>query len=244
MNAADWLLGDRRRQAGLRLYCFSHAGGNAAAYLPWQDGLGDGIELRAVQLPARGARLHEPAHPTMAALVRDLAEVIAADHDGRPFAFFGHSLGALVAFELTRRLRDDGAPLPLRLVVSGCAAPWCGAPPPRWHELPDAQLIAALRDMGGTPAAVIDEPDLMPFLLPPVRADFALLAAYRYTPAPPLPVPVTAFAGRADVRTDIAGVQAWSAAGGACDVHWFDGGHFFIHQEHEAVLACLLRRLS
>lgn len=244
MSQAKWLLGRGQGHAGLRLYCFSHGGGNANSYLPWQDSLGSDIELRAVELPLRGMRLHEAPYTTMAALVHDLAAVIAADHDGRPFAFFGHSLGALLAFELTRRLRDDGGLLPLRLIVSGSAAPWRSAPLPPLHELPDAQLIAALREMGGTPEAVLDETDLMHFLLPQIRADFALLAQYRYTPALPLPLPITVFAGRSDTHTSIASVHAWAEAGSASDVDWFDGGHFFIYEQQDAVLARLRHCLS
>lgn len=245
MSGNQWLLGRDQPQARLRLYCFSHAGGNAAACLPWQEQLGPGIALRAVQLPTRGMRLHEPPYLAMAPLLRDLADVIAADLDGRPFAFFGHSLGALLAFELARTLYAEGRGQAERLILSGSAAPWLRAPPRRLHLLPDPELVAALREMGGTPAAILAEPELMAMLLPAIRADFALVDSYRHQPGQPLPIPLTILAGRSDERTDSAGIAAWSdATSQGCAVHWFDGGHFFLHQQQDAVLACLRRCLS
>lgn len=245
MTGKGWLLGRDRPQARLRLYCFSHAGGNGAAYLPWQDRLGDDIAVRAVQLPARGMRLHEAPHVSMQVLLDDLAEVIATDAEARPFAFFGHSLGALVAFELARTLDQHGRAQPQRLILSGSAAPWLRASPRRLHDLPDDALIQALHELGGTPYAVLAEPGLMALLLPSIRADFALLDGYRHQPGPPLAAPLTILAGRSDPHTGSASMQAWrEATSGSCSVHWFDGGHFFIHEQRDAVLACLRRSLA
>lgn len=245
MSSPHWLLKRELPQARLRLYCFSHAGGNAITWLPWQELLGADIAVRAVQLPARGMRLHEAPYLAMPPLLDDLADVIAADADARPFAFFGHSLGALLAFELARKLHQQGRPLPQRLILSGSAAPWLRAPLRRLHELPDDQLIAALRELGGTPSAILDEPGLMTMLLPSIRADFALVASYRHQAGPPLPAPLTILAGRDDLLTSSASTQAWREATSAgCSVHWFDGGHFFIHEQQQAVLACLRRSLA
>lgn len=245
MNRPHWLLKREQPQARLRLYCFSHAGGNAVSWLPWQELLGADIDLRAVQLPARGMRLHEAPYLAMPPLLDDLADVLAADADARPFAFFGHSLGALLAFELVRKLREQSRPLPQQLILSGSAAPWLRPPLRRLHELPDHELLEALRELGGTPSAVLEEPGLMAMLLPSIRADFALVASYQYRPGPPLPVPLTILAGRDDPLAGSAATQAWrETTSASCNVHWFDGGHFFIHEQQEVVLACLRRSLA
>lgn len=243
MPISPWLPGERTGKP-LRLYCFCYAGGTAQSYLDWQAHLPD-IELRPLQLPGRGARFLEPPLTRFDALVDTLSGVLAAEPADRPFAFFGHSLGALLAYEVARLQARRGLPQPAHLIVSGCAAPAHRPPPENLHLLDDAGLLARLRELNGTPPEILAHAELMELLLPTIRADMALVADYRYRPGAPLALPLTVLAGRDD---DIdAGVETtgWRAATtGPCTIHWYDGDHFFINSARGAVLAQLHAALA
>ena len=167
-----WLVTQRRPNARLRLYCFSYAGGSANVYLPWKNLLDGSIELCAVQLPGRGARLNEMPVPSLQKLVADIAAVIS-NETRLPFAFFGHSLGGLLAFELTRYCKHHLLPSPGHLIVSGCSAPQMRDATQRMHLLPDEEFIEELRKYNGTPPEILAHRELMQLVLPALRADFA-----------------------------------------------------------------------
>lgn len=245
MQPTPWLL---RPPAGnahqLQLWCFPYAGGAASTYLPWQAGLSHGIEVCAVQLPGRGPRLHEPPLYSLDALVEALAQVLRR-HARPPFAFFGHSLGGLVAFELARHCRRLGLPLPRQLFVSASSAPPSRTSSRRLHELDDDALIAALRDYNGTPPAALENRELMDLLLPAIRADFAMLAGYQYRSEPALDLPITVLAGTQDRHVEPQGVSRWQECSTQpCRQHWFEGDHFFIHAQSKAVVALLNAQLG
>ncbi len=229
----------------LRLYCFSYAGGSAAIYQPWRARLDPGIELCAVQLPARGMRLAEPAERNLPVLLSRLAEVIAAQPAGVPFAFFGHSLGALLAFELARHLQRTGLPQPVKLIVSGSASPQLREPIEPLDEHDDDKMIERLTQYNGTPTEVLQHAELMRLMAPAIRADFALVADYDYLPGPLLEMPITALAGQADDQTSREQIDGWARETRArFEQHWFDGDHFFIRPQMEAVIARLNADLS
>lgn len=244
MKHNPWLM---RRPGGprqMRLFCFSYAGGSAAAFMPWRARLAPSIELCAVELPGRGMRMAEDCYVSLSALVEDLAEVIANERD-LPFAFFGHSLGALIAFELARYCMGNHLPMPGHLFVSGCAAPQQRSPAARrLHELSDDALIDVLRAYNGTPPAVLAHQELMAMVLPTIRADFALVADHQYRPGPRLGIPITALAGKSDelVSTRIDGWKDETT--GPCRIEWFEGDHFFIQPQQVAVIACLNAELA
>ncbi|WP_323145073.1 thioesterase II family protein [Massilia phyllosphaerae] len=239
MNTLRWILRHPVRTPRLRLFCFSYAGGNGNAYLPWQAELGRDIEVCALQLPGRGARTGEVPFSSMESLVRALLPVVAA-LDEVPFAFFGHSLGAMVAFELTRRLQRLGLAQPAHLIVSGCAAPRHRKPPRQLHLLPTDDLIETLREYNGTPHEILAHRELMDLLLPTIRADFALVETYRYDEGPLLTLPLTVLAGRADDAAEPALRAQWQRETlGPCRIEWFEGDHFFINGAREAVLAAI-----
>lgn len=243
-GATPWLLCPPPAARRLRLYCFPYSGGNAVSFIPWQREIHPDIEVCAVQLPGRGARMREPALTSFATLIEQLTQVISRQ-DVLPFAFFGHSLGALIAFELTRQLRRQGLALPHRLIVSGCNAPPLRKPASRClHELPDDELIERLRDYNGTPAEVLEHRELMRLLLPTIRADFALGADYHHTDEAPLALPLTACGGRDDPHVDAAGLQAWQhQSAGEFRLRWFEGDHFYINPQRQALLECLAEEL-
>jgi surfactin synthase thioesterase subunit len=195
-RAAAWFPG-ADSSPDVRLFCFPHAGGGAAAFARWQSALPPRFGLCPVRLPGRESRAAEAPFEDMAALVDGLARVIQPLAD-RPFVFFGHSMGAAVACELPRQLRRDGRPLPLGLIVSGARAPQyrAGWTPPASPS--DQEFRAQLRRLEGVPAEVLDNDGLMRVLLPVLRADTALYRNYVYSVEPPLDLPLRAYGGAAD----------------------------------------------
>jgi len=247
ISAKSWLIMSPRATRRVRLYCFSYAGGNAAAYMPWQTALEPDIEVCAFQLPGRGARMAEAPCTSLPALIASICAVLADEcrHDQRPFAFFGHSLGALLAFEAIRHCVTLGLPLPQRLIVSGCDAPQHRRPSKGLHRMPDDQLIAALARYNGSPPEVLAHRELMDLLLPSLRADFSLAENYTYRAAPPLAVPITVLAGKRDSHVQPDKVGEWRAeTTAACQVRWFEGNHFFIQPERDGVLEFLASELA
>ncbi|MBR8834644.1 MAG: thioesterase [Stigonema ocellatum SAG 48.90 = DSM 106950] len=243
-TSIPWFLPPVGAKRALRVFAFPFAGGSAATFRDWQAGLDPGISLHAVQLPGRGARFAEPPMVSLPVLVNAVCDAIQQG-GSQPFAFFGHSLGALVAFEVSRRLQARGLPLPVRLFVSGCQAPRYRSPPEGLSRLSDDRLIAELRHYDGTPQEVLAHRELMDLLLPMIRADFGLVDDYRYSEAPPLPMPLTVLAGRQDRIDRPEQVSGWAEESSQdCQVAWFDGGHFFLIPERAAVLARINRDLA
>ncbi|WP_156755618.1 thioesterase II family protein [Actinokineospora pegani] len=239
MNAS-WLVRTRPVPgARLRLLCVPYAGGGASAFAGWADALPADVEVCAVRLPGRESRLLQKPFQDVDAAVAALAEV-TEDYCAEPFALFGHSMGALVAFEFTRLLRAAGRRGPEHLFASGRQAPQLPVTRPLIHDLPDAEFADALRDFGGTPEEVLADPRTMSLLAPGLRADFRVNDTYRHRPQPPLDCPVTAFSGRTDPHVAPANVEAWGAqTTGRFTHHRLDGGHLFLHSEREALLGHL-----
>ncbi len=225
--APRWVLCRQRRpDAAVRLYVFPHSGAGPGEYLRWSEGLPE-VEVRGVQAPGRGSRAGEPPHTRMPELV---AAIIAGIDFGTPFAFFGHSLGALVAYETARALRDQGRATPELLVVSALDPP---------HRQPPPSSGA---DAGRPPApGEITDPELRERAGACLRADLELLDTYRFTPAVPLPTPIVVLGGAGDEHTE--DLTGWSGYGrGPVDVHLLPGGHFY-HRSHHDDVHALLRHL-
>ncbi|HEX5661096.1 MAG TPA: alpha/beta fold hydrolase [Polyangiales bacterium] len=215
----------------LRLLCFPNAGGGASAYRLWQERLPDDIEVCAVQLPGRENRLREPALRELPALIELLRAETAQLRRG-PFAFFGHSLGALVAFELTRALRRAGERLPVQLFVSSCRAPHTDDEGVALSELDDASFLGALREFAGTPEAVLQDHELLALVLPTLRADFALRDGYRCAEEPGLALPITVYGGEDDAHVSLSSLFAWRAhTQRSFSLARFPGGHFYFRDQ-------------
>lgn len=230
IGVGAWIRSSQRAaRASARLFCFPCAGGGAENFRGWAAELPEFLDVSAIQPPGRGARFREPLVDRIGEWLDSLEAAIAPELD-RPFAFFGHSVGALTAFELTRRLRRAGRPLPARLFVAGRRAPHLPSRRPRLHALPREQLLAELRSLNGTPPEVLAHEELMDLLLPILRADFSLDATHVYLPEPPLERPITAFWGDADPLADEAQTRAWSEHTTAgLSLHGFAGDHFFVN---------------
>lgn len=227
--------------AGTRLYCLPHAGGSASAFRPWRDRLA-GVAVCPLQPPGRETRTGEPPHGSLDELCAELAERLVAGTPGR-YALFGHSLGALVAFELTHAVLERGGPPPVHLVVSGCAAPQSLTPDA--ERVTDEEVLGLMRSLGGTPEAFLADPRVARLLLPRVRSDLVIRNSFRYRPRPPLDVPVTALAADADPRASVAEVAAWrEQTVGRFALHTYGGGHFAVLDQEERTLALLRTALA
>ncbi len=234
-----------RPEAALRLVCFPYAGGGASVFRDWSGGLPASVEVQAVQLPGRENRFREVPFRAIEPLADEAARVLAA-RVAPPFAFFGHSLGAAVAFEVTRRLGRAGLELPVHLVVSGRSAPRTPCDEPPIHDLPSDEFFAALRRYDGTPEEVLQHRELMAMLEPILRGDFAVSETYEYAPDPePLPVPITALGGVRDEDVPPEKLDAWAEETRAVfRRHLLDGGHFFVNERRAEVLAIVAQELS
>jgi medium-chain acyl-[acyl-carrier-protein] hydrolase len=173
-----------------------------------------------------------------------LAEAIQPQLD-RPFAFFGHSMGAMICFELARRLRREGGARPRHLFVSGRTAPQLKADRPSPHDLPQDEFESELRRLKGTPDKVLAHAELMQLVLPPLRADFTLVGTYAYSPEPPLACPISAYGAVEDEEVSRENLEAWrEQTTAAFNVRMFPGGHFFLHDARPLLLRTLARELG
>ncbi|HEX2091625.1 MAG TPA: thioesterase II family protein [Longimicrobiaceae bacterium] len=213
----------------LRLFCFPYAGGGAAVFRSWSSTLPPEVQLCPVHLPGRGNRFVEPPVTRLSVLVDLLAGELAPYLD-IPFAFFGHSMGALVAFELARRLRDESRVLPEYLLVSGRRAPQCPSDKRPLHALPEGEFQEELRNLNGTPEEILQHPELMELFAPILRADFEICETYSYVEGEPLDLPVSAFGGLADPDVSREHLSGWKEhTRGPFRLRMFPGGHFFLH---------------
>ncbi|MER6912300.1 NDP-hexose 2,3-dehydratase family protein [Streptomyces sp. NPDC000594] len=227
----------------LRLVCFPHAGGAATAFLPLARGLDETVEVLAVQYPGRQDRRQEPFIPSISGLVEQVLPELARWAD-RPLALFGHSMGATVAFEVARRLRDTGAGLPVHLLVSGRRAPTVRRRDVA-HLLDDAGLIAEIAGLEGTDAAVLRDEELLRMALPALRNDYRAAGTHEYLPGAPLDCPLTVLTGDRDPNVPLAEARAWQEqTSGPFALHAFPGGHFYLNDRIEDVCRTVTRALT
>lgn len=237
-----WIPDDE--QADVRLFCFPHAGGGAAAYRLWARLLGPSIDLCAIQYPGRANRLNEPPLDRMQVLVENVLAHLRPQLD-RPFAFFGHSMGSIVAAEVCRALHRDGEPLPVQLFVSGRRPPGRPDVNAPLRHLSDAAFLAEIeRRYGSIPAEIASEPDLLALLLPALRADIAMIETHRPEVRAPLDCPILAMGGSDDPLTPPEHLEDWaSETRGEFGMRMFPGGHFYLDACRDAAVAEVRRTL-
>jgi surfactin synthase thioesterase subunit/glycosyltransferase involved in cell wall biosynthesis len=229
---------------GPRLFCFPFAAGGTGLYRSWVEALKPHIVVCPVRLPGRELRMQEAPFDRMDSLVETLAREIAPYLD-RPFAFYGHSMGAAIAFELVRALRRAGQRLPFGLFVSAARAPQFRLGHQPQLDPDDATLIEELQRLQSVPAEVLEHPELMSLMMPTLRADTRLYRNYVYRPEEPLSIPIYAFGGIMDPNVGPEHIAAWrEQTTGPFAQENFAGGHFFIRSSQDEVLTALRRRLS
>ncbi|WP_330287216.1 thioesterase II family protein [Streptomyces sp. NBC_00576] len=227
-----------------RLICFPHAGGAASAYLPLSRLLAPHIDVWAVQYPGRQDRRRETPVTDIGELAAVIAGKLESDDQDQPCAFFGHSMGALIAYETARILQERGARPPRRLFLSARGAP---GPKRNPHDAPpdDDAILTAVRRLGGTGAALLDDPELVAMVLPALRADYTALAGYSWVPGEPLHTPVTVLCGTDDPVVSVEEAAGWRTHTLAdTEVRVLPGGHFYLDQRLGDVAEVILRGVS
>ncbi len=222
--------------AALRLFCFPYAGGSATIYDGWGAALHGDAEVIAVQYPGRGTRFHEPligrCSDMVAALLPQIRPLL-----GKPFAFFGHSNGGLISYELARALQREGASRQVHHFVSGHRAIHLPRTDSAKHLLPNEEFIRELADLGGTPQELLESRELLDLFLPVLRADFALSETYTFPGGAPLRSNMSLLYGSEDFDVPESDVLRWAELiDGRIDCRCFDGGHFFIQSHKQQVI--------
>jgi medium-chain acyl-[acyl-carrier-protein] hydrolase len=226
------------------LFCFPYAGGGSLAFRTWANDLSPSVAVCPANLPGRERRLSETPFTHTQSLVEAIAEAILPYLD-MPFAFFGHSMGAIISFELARHLRRRGGPMPSHIFVSGRRAPQLKVKDSVTYNLPEAEFAEELRRLNGTPRAVLENAELMQLVIPLLRADFEVCQTYQYTDEPPLNCPISAFGGLQDQEVSSEMVEAWrEQTNGPFRMWMLPGDHFFINSAQPHLLRILSQQLK
>ncbi len=238
-HQARWLRGVSAPDARIRLVCFPHAGGAAGFFQGWDMLTPPGLQILAVQYPGRQDRFAEPCATTMEELADAVTAALRQElSDGPPLALFGHSMGSAVAYEVARRLEDVPGLAPTHLIVSGRARPRTPQELPPYPRPTDSAILDRVRLLDPENAHVYDIPELLPVVMPPLRADFGLLATHRPSRLHRLGIPVTAYGGDRDPACTRDDLGSWSDVTTAgTDVRLFEGNHFYLNARKHEVLA-------
>lgn len=220
-----------------RLFCFPPAGGGASFFRTWLNKFPDNIGVFPIQIPGRENRIAESAITQLDHLITLLAHAIIPYIQDFPFAFFGHSMGALIAFELARELRKNYRLLPLHLFISSHNAPQYQDQSSHIHNLSDSEFLESVRKLNGIPPDILRDPELIDLLLPIFRADFTLCESYEYATAPPLECSISAFGGLKDPEISYEGLYAWQEQTSVeFNINWYSGNHFFLQDHSDTLL--------
>lgn len=237
LNSNKWTMAFKPNpQARMRLFCIPYAGAGASVYRDWHTSVRDDVEVVGIQLPGRENRFSEPHLRSIDEIVESLVRVIASLAD-KPFVLFGHSMGALISFELTRAFQRLRGPAPRHLIVSGTRAPTRRGCDDPIHQLDDDAFLERIQRFNGTPRSLLQDAELMKLFTPLLRADFGVAETYRYEERGPIWCPVTVLGGDEDEGVPLENLKAWSTVcRSSCDQHVFRGDHFFIHQHKAAII--------
>jgi medium-chain acyl-[acyl-carrier-protein] hydrolase len=241
-----WIVRPRAHSApAFRIFCFPYAGLGASVFRSWPTLFPSNVELVLMQPPGREGRWSVKPFLDLPSLADSATEAILP-HLGVPFAFFGHSLGALESFEIARRLRRRGQPQPVHLFASAHRAPQMPNPHPEIHALADGEFIDQIcRQYGGIPQAVLDNPDLVELMLPCLRADFNVFEGYKYTDERPFDFSITAFGGTRDRRVSEPEIRGWGAqTTKTFRQQMFEGEHFFLNDQRDSLIASIVKDLA
>ncbi|MGP1680942.1 MAG: thioesterase II family protein [Giesbergeria sp.] len=242
MKPDAWIRPYRTHGEQIRLICFPYAGGGPQVFQKWVEWLPASVGLYAVHLPGRGTRMCDAPIDQLGPIVSALVDALRP-MQYLPFAFFGHSMGALLAFETARALRHSGS-APRLLIVSGCRSPRLIEGREKMHNLSEESFIRKLAELGGTPAEVFQHKELLELLMPTLRADFAVIDSYNYTPTTPLNCPITALAGVQDDFAPASMMKEWQLETlGSFSMNRIQGQHFFIHDAEIEISSIVVRNI-
>ncbi|HET9364227.1 MAG TPA: thioesterase domain-containing protein [Candidatus Angelobacter sp.] len=244
ISGSWWVVLRPNRDAKLRLFCFPYAGGNASLFRAWSAAMPEFVEVCALQPPGRANRIAEEPIPTVTAFMAQLGPALKALND-KPFVFFGHSMGSILAFEACRWLRREGLNLPQHLFVSARRAPHIPDADPHIHATSDEEFLAEVARLKGTPQAVLEDRALLRLLIPVLRADFTLCETYQCSEEGPFSFPITVLGGVEDEETQAGRLEAWQRHTTAkFSTHEIPGDHFFIHSQEQLLLSLMRRQLA
>lgn len=217
------------------LFCFPYAGGTAQIYQGWKRYLSSSIELIPIELAGRGRRFLEPHYESFHAMVEDVQKVVSTYLDGRPYFFFGHSMGSLIAYEVAIRLRELEKDLPTHMFLSGRAAPHHSSSF-TYHLLSDEELKKEIFSFGGTPEEYLQDPDFLSIFLPMIRSDLKAVDTYSPSlPVPPLLCRFTILNGKQDELVQ-GKIEGWcSYTQSQIEYIDFEGGHFYLHDYRKEI---------
>ena len=233
-----------RPQAKLALYCLPFAGGSSNSFRAWASLLPPAVELRAVELPGHGSRLTENLYRRIDDIIPPLAEAVAASAD-RPFALFGHSMGALLGYELVLKLQEMNAQIPIHVFLSGHGAPTLPEREEPIHQLPKPEFLAKIRQYNGTPHEVLENRELMELMEPILRADFEVCETYQPTAVRKIDAHLTAMGGISDPGAPRSDLEAWKDfTDKTFNVRMFPGDHFYLLQQKMTLLQAILQDIN
>ena len=242
---ASWVVIPRPvPNAKLRLFCLPFAGGGSTSFRHWPELLPPYIELAAIEIPGRGSRLSEPCQRRINILVSQITKGIQPYLD-KPYAFFGHSMGALLSFEISHTIREQLNQEPNLLFISGRGAPHMHSREKPIHVLPDDEFVEEIKKYNGTPKEVLEHEDLMDILTPILKADFEVCETYTYSEKQPLNCPITAFGGLQDASTSREQLQAWQDyTNGLFNLRMFMGDHFYLINTASELIHAITKDLA
>ncbi|MFC5743019.1 thioesterase II family protein [Dyella tabacisoli] len=256
MHTGHWFTTLKQASASrLTLVFFHHAGGNSGFYRELSKLIASDVRIVAIDLPGRGKRFNEPLIDDLDHAADEIEQALLRERVAVPthsLVFFGHSVGAKLAFAVTQRLERAGAVVPAHLIISGSRAPHLPRLKPMTHDLPKSELIRELHNYGSTPESVLADDDLLDLLIPMLRSDFKMAEKYLHKNTAPVACDLSVFGGDADNTVESESLYAWSGhTKGSCEVQLFPGGHFFLHQDEykiagaiDAVLAKVMHRAA
>ncbi|MEM8534977.1 MAG: thioesterase domain-containing protein [Chloroflexota bacterium] len=225
--------------AQLRCFCFPYAGSGASIFAQWQTHFPAEIALCPVQLPGRENRFRDSPFVHITPLVEAIIEGLKPHFD-IPFVFYGHSLGALIAFEVARSLRTQNMPQPMHLLLSSHRAPQLPSSSPTLYQLSDEALVTHLQRLGGMSQTLVQNTEWLAFVLPVLRADLSVYDTYAYIDDEPLSCPISVYGGLDDQRVSLAELEAWrDQTQSHCTLQMFSGNHFFIQSAQDSLLTSL-----
>jgi len=244
LNAARWLMVPRAvKRPRLRLICLPYAGGNPDIFRPWVKHLDADVELLAVRLPGRGSRIQEAPYDDWPSLTEDCLQVLEP-FVSEPHAFYGHSFGGRLAYELIQRMQLASPCLTRRLFVSGCRSPDSPQARPYLHQLSKADFRRALKTMGATPSVVLESEEVLSLMLPALQSDMRLAEIWCDWHPVRLAIPVHVYYGHQDPVDNLASMAGWSNyTSSSCEFIGIDAGHFFLESNREQLLDHMTMRM-